>query len=257
MVEVKIGKHSVVLYDAIDILPIARFHRYQKLLMVDSGIGGDIAAFDTRCEKMRRFLILGDVENAQKELDNLRQSVFLIQNSISPKYRAFAALVAKVDDKDFPDASDDSVEKILEMLSDVPVNEITDQLGSVKKKIDNELNVYFPAVFNDSEVREYYVRLRNRTVAILKNLADGKETVADDVVERLTTELITYSKPKKFDGSDGVEITFDRQFENLCLILSEQLHVEPKGFTVLEFYNAFEFVQERARRAERGANKAK
>lgn len=134
MVEVKIGKHSVVLYDAIDILPIARFHRYQKLLMVDSGIGGDIAAFDTRCEKMRRFLILGDVENAQKELDNLRQSVYLIQNSISPKYRAFAALVVKVDGKDFPDASDDSVEKILEMLSDVPVNEITDQLGSVKKK---------------------------------------------------------------------------------------------------------------------------
>ena len=54
-----------------------------------------------------------------------------------------------------------------------------------------------------------------------------------------------------FAGSEGVEVQYDRQFENLCLVLSEQLHVKPKEYTVMEFYNAFDFVQERARKAER------
>ena len=76
-------------------------------------------------------------------------------------------------------------------------------------------------------------------------------------IEKLTTALITYSNPKMFTGSDGVEIQFDRQFENLCLVLSEQLHVEPKKYSVLEFYNAFDFVKERAKQAEKAQKRAK
>ena len=76
-------------------------------------------------------------------------------------------------------------------------------------------------------------------------------------IEKLTTALITYSNPKSFAGSDGVEIQFDRQFENLCLVLSEQLHVKPKDYSVLEFYNAFDFVKERAKQAEKAQKRAK
>ena len=71
MVKAKIGKHTVEIYDAIDELPIVRFHRYQKLLLIDAGVGSDIAAFDQRTEKMRRYLMDGKTENAQKELENL------------------------------------------------------------------------------------------------------------------------------------------------------------------------------------------
>jgi hypothetical protein len=258
MVTAKIGKHTVEMYDAIDELPIVRFHKYQKLLLIDAGVGADIAAFDQRIEKTRRFLMDGKPEKAQQELENLRQAVYLIQSEISPKHRAFAALVTKIDGRDCNDLSDDALTGIVDTLNDAPENELTAQLEAVKKKIDGELRLYFPALFADSGVKEYYDLLKKRTMAVLANIIAGeKNPDATPDIERLTTELITYSQPQTFTGSDGVEIQFDRQFENLCLVLSEQLHVKPKKYTVLEFYNAFDFVKERAKEHEKAQKRAK
>ena len=257
MVTVKIGKHTVEMYDTIEELPIVRFHKYQKLLLIDAGIGADINAFDQRIEKTRRFLMDGKTDKAQQELENLRQSVFLIQSGINPKHRAFAALVAKLDGAECNDVSDDGLAKLTETLNDAPESELTAQLDAVKKKIDGELRLYFPGIFADSEIKEYYDLLRKRTLAVLENIIAGKMNPdATPEIEKLTTALITYSNPKAFAGSDGVEIQFDRQFENLCLVLSEQLHVKPKEYSVLEFYNAFDFVQERAKKAEKAQKRA-
>ena len=257
MVTVKIGKHTVEMYDAIDELPIVRFHKYQKLLLIDAGIGSDIAAFDQRTEKVRRFLMDGKPEQAAKELSNLRQCVWMIQTGISPKNRAFAALVSKIDGKEYTDITDDVVESILDVLKDAPIKELTAQLEAVKKKIDGELMLYFPVLFNDATVKEYYDLMRQRTIEVLNNIMAGAtDPGATDMVEKLTTALITYTKPQLFNGPESVEIQFDRQFENLCLVLSEQLHVKPKEYTVLEFYNAFDFIQERAKKAEKAQKRA-
>ena len=258
MVTAKIGKHTVEFYDTIEELPIVRFHKYQKLLLVDAGIGSDIAAFDQRIEKTRRFLMAGKPEQAQQELENMRQCVFLLQSGVNPKHRAFAALITKIDGQDCTDIGDDALAAITEKLNDVPESELTAQLEAVKKKIDGELTLYFPALFNDSDVKEYYDILRKRTLEILNGIVAGVDDPAGaEIVDKLTTALITYSNPKMFTGSDGVEIQFDRQSENLCLVLSEQLHVEPKKYSVLEFYNAFDFVKERAKQAEKAQKRAK
>lgn len=258
MVTVKIGKHTVEMYDAIEELPIVRFHKYQKLLLVEAGIGSDLVALDQRIEKVRRYLMDNKPDKAQKELENLRQSVWMIQNSINPKHRAFAVLVAKIDGREYPDISDDSLQTIMETLNDVSEKDMTAQLEAVKKKIDTELRLYFPALFADSQVKEYYDLLKKRAIAVLENIVAGIDNPdATKEIEKLTTALITYSNPKSFAGSDSEEIQFDRQFENLCLVLSEQLHVKPKEYSVLEFYNAFDFVQERAKQAEKAQNRAK
>ena len=257
MVTVKIGKHTVEMYDAIDELPIVRFHKYQKLLLIDAGVGADITAFDQRIEKTRRFLMDGKPEKAQQELENLRQAVYLIQTEINPKHRAFAALVTKIDGRDCNDLSDVALTELLNTLQDAPEKELTAQLEAVKKKIDAELRLYFPGIFADSEIKEYYDLLKKRTLAVLANIIAGVSNPdATPEIEKLTTALITYSNPKSFAGSDGVEIQFDRQFENLCLVLSEQLHVKPKDYSVLEFYNAFDFVKERAKQAEKAQKRA-
>ena len=257
MVKIKIGKHAVEMYDAIDELPIVRFHKYQKLLLIDAGVGSDIVAFDQRTEKMRRYIMDGKTELAQKELENLRQAVFMIQNEISPKHRSFAVLVAKMDGRECSDLTDDALLRLTNELNDVPEKELTAQLEAVKKKIDEELRTYFPVLFADSTVKEYYDLLKKRTLAVLQNIIDGVENPdRTPEIEKLTTALITYSNPKTFSGTESAEIQFDRQFENICLVLSEQLHVKPKEYSVLEFYNAFDFVQERAKQAEKAQKRA-
>lgn len=254
MVTVKIGKHVVRYYNAIDELPIARFHKYQKYLLIDAGIGGDIQAFDSRTEKIRRYVSQGQTDNAMKELGNLRQSIYLILSSINPKHKAFATLVTEIDGQKFETINDEDIDKIGELLSDVTMNDLAVPFEAAKKKIDTELMLYFPSLFNDSEIKEYFDLLKRRTLEILNNICKGiKNPDKTKIVDKLNTQLITYTNPKVFDGSDGVEIQFDRQYENLCLALSEQLHVNPKKYTVLEFYNAFDLIQERARKAKRTA----
>ena len=256
MKSVKIGIHTVELYDEIDELSITRFHKYQKYLLIDSGIGSTMADFDKRIEKMRRFCILKDTDNAQKEMENLRQCVYMIQNGLSPQHLAFATLVIAVDGVQCTDITDDGLQKTLALLADAPVGDLTGNLDSVKKKIDGQLMLYFPKIFEDSTVKEFYDKMRRRTLLVLKNIVAG---VAVDTpeIEQLTSELITYSHPQTFSGSNSAEIQFDRQFENLCIMLSEKLNVNPKQYSVLEFYNAFEFLSEKAKNEQEAANKAR
>ena len=247
MVTETIGKHKVELYDSIEDLPIVRFHKYQKYLLISSGIGDDLTAFDLRAEKIRQYIIKQQTEKALKELSNMRQCVFFVQNETEIKNKALACLVSKIDGYPFDDLSDAGLQKVIDILSGSPRGLLTRIFMRLKKKVDEELNQYFPALFNSSEVKEYYSLLKQRTLAILQNIIDGKDVVETPEVNSITGALMTYSNPGVFEGYQSAEIQHDKNFENLCLILSEQAHVKAKDYTVMEFYNAFEFIQERSK----------
>lgn len=252
MVKAKLGKHEVEIYDTIEELPMVRFHKYQKLLLIDAGIGSDITAFDQRGEKIRRYILAGDKDKALAELANFRQAVYFVQNGINPKHRAFALLVASIDGEP-TEATDAGIDAVLDKLGDTPVSQLAARMDAVKKKIDGELIQYFPALFEDSEIKAYFDLMRKRTLAVLANIAAGEGNPDGTAeVDKMTAALITYSNPKVFSGPEGLEVQYDRQFEDLCLSLSEQLHTNPKGMSVLEFYNAFDFVQRRAKAAKKG-----
>lgn len=135
MVEREIAGHRVRMYDSIDELPIARFHKWQKLLLVDSGVGSDIAAFDHHCEKMRRYMAQGKADLATAEMQNLRQCVYLIQNETELKHRSLAVLVAAIDGKPVDDISDAGLDAVLAKLAGATVGEMTGALAMVKKKL--------------------------------------------------------------------------------------------------------------------------
>ena len=130
----RIGKHEVEVYDSIETLPMVRFHKFQKCALIDSGVGGDIAAFDQRIEKARRYLMAGKSDKAQTELENLRQCVFLVQSELNPKHLAFAVMVSKIDGKECSDLTDDGLRRTLALLDDCPADEVTATLAAVKKK---------------------------------------------------------------------------------------------------------------------------
>lgn len=239
-----IAERAVIMYDAIDELPILRFHAYNKMLLIDAGIGSDLNDWDAHIEKAIRFIRKQKPDLAEKELDNLRQNVYFIQSGISPKHMAFACLVKSVDGTEYNDMTPDALQKVLELFADVPNAELTAQLEAVKKKIDDEMQLYFPKLFDDATIKEYYDQLKQRTLLMLDAIIQGDDTDKRAEIDQITTLLMTYTHPQSFSGSDSMEIRYDKQFENMCLMLSQHLHVNPKTFTVLEYYNAFEYIKE-------------
>ncbi|MCM1077875.1 MAG: hypothetical protein NC344_06895 [Bacteroidales bacterium] len=79
---------------------------------------------------------------------------------------------------------------------------------------------------------------------MLDTIINGESDRRRKEIDMLSMELIMYSKPDVFTGSDSAEIRYDKQFEKMCLTLSQHLNIDPKMFTVLEFYNAYEHLVE-------------
>lgn len=113
-----------------------------------------------------------------------------------------------------------------------------------KKKIDEELQMYFPQTFDDAELKEYFDKLKRRTMLMLDSIINGETDKNKSDIEKLTDELMIYSKPYIFSGADNMEINYDKQFERMCLNISQNLNVNPKNFTVLEYYNSYEYIKE-------------
>lgn len=255
MKTIKLGSHKVMVYDSIDELPIVRFHRYNKMLLIDAGIGSDINDFDSHIERVVRYIRKGDNENGAKELENLRQNVYLVMQGQNVRDLSFACLVASIDDVPCDDLSEQGLAAVLQKLGGVPRKEITTSAEAVKKKIDNELTLYFPSLFDNVETREYYDMMKRRTLAMLGNIIDGVSEERRETVEQLTEQMVLYIKPKVFTGRQSVEIEHDKHFENLCLTISRETHAEAKRMTVMEFYNAYEYIRDISRERQKAASK--
>lgn len=124
----------VEMYDAISDLPVDRYHVYNKMLLIDSGIGSDLSDFDTHTERLRVYIQGGNREDAIKELNNLRQNVYMVQSGISPKMLAFAALVGKINGNECRDLSVEGLKKVVEEISGAAYDVVARELDDVKKK---------------------------------------------------------------------------------------------------------------------------
>lgn len=248
MKDVKLQGHKIMLYNSIDELPMVRFHKFNKCLLVDAGIGSDLAAFDNHIERAVRFIKSDKRTEASTELENLRNSVMMILQELSPSDMAFACMVAAIDGKPMDDLSDEGLQKVLSILGDITKKDMTASSDAVKKKIDDELTAYFPALFDDVRTKEFYDNMRERALLQLQDIINGKDEDRDAAIERLTDMLITYSKPRKFAGSNNAEIEYDKQFEDMCLIISQNLHRNAKEMTVMEYYNAYQYIEKQQRR---------
>lgn len=242
MREVKLKGHKVTLYTSIEELPIVRFHKYNKMMLVDAGIGSDLTAMDGHIERVVQYIRQDKKQEAATEMENLRQNVYMMIQEMSPRLLSFACLVKEIDGKDADDISDEGLQKVVDMFGDVPVGEMTAQQDAVKKKIDEELTTYFPQVFDDTRGKEFYDILKQRIRVMLDCITKGDTEERKEEVERLTGDIITYAKPRKFTGNESTEVSYDREFDDMCLVISRELHTEAKRMTVMEYYNAYLFI---------------
>lgn len=243
MKTVRINNRTIKLYDSIDEMPIVNYQKYNKYVMFDSSIGSDINDVQIHVKKILA-LIDSDTVKAKKELENMLQSMFMIANEVSPKYLAFAALIHSIDNEAITDYSDDNLKLILRDLQFTPNAFITKLLNAFKKKISQELELFFPNVFDDAREKEFYDRIRRKAILQLDTVITGDDH--SEEIKSIDDANWKYYKPQTFTGKDSIEIVHEKSFESACLTISTELNVDAHKMTVLQFYIALDNIKKQS-----------
>lgn len=237
----KFNRKTITVYDSIDEMPIVNFQKYNKYLLIDSGIGSDMNDIDAHIIKVAKFIKANDSKKALQELQNMRQNMYMINNEISPKCLAFAALVHSIDGKEITDLSDDGLKAVLEAINTSKHSKIIEVLAWLKKKVLSELEIYFPEDFIKAKDKQIYDSIKNRTLLILDSIINSTDNSKQ--IDIIDNQLFNSYAPKSFAGSSSVEIAYDKQFENLCLLIAQKMNTDAKKMTVLQFYNAIDTIK--------------
>lgn len=239
-----INKKIVRVYDSIDEMPIINFQKYNKYLLIDSGIGSDADDIDAHIVKIAKYIKSNNNRKALQELQNMRQNIYMVNSEISPKYLAFAALIRSVDGKEVNDLSDDGLKKLLQDLKEVKHSKVIDFLLWLKKKVTSELETYFPGDFVNPKEKEAYDKLKARTLLVLDSVIN--DTDNSEQIETIDIMMLNMHTPKTYIGSESVEVKYDKQFESTCLLIAQKTNMDARKMTVLQFYNAIDNIKAQA-----------
>ena len=250
-----INKKIVRVYDSIDEMPIVNFQKYNKYLLIDSGIGSDVDDIDAHITRIAKFIKTNNNKKALQELQNMRQNMYMVNNEISPRYLAFAALIHSIDGKEANDLSDDGLKALLKELKEIKHSAIVEFLLWLKKKVAFELETYFPGDFVNSKEKDAYDKIKNRTLLVLDSIINDTDNT--EQIGAIDTALINMHSPKSFMGSESVEIKYDKQFESTCLLIAQKTSMDAKKMTVLQFYNAIDNIKSQAEAEAKSLRKNK
>lgn len=237
---VSLNKKVIKLYDSIDEMPIVNFQKYNKYLLIDSGIGSDIDDIDAHITRVAKYIQLGDKKKAIMELQNMRQNIHMVNSEISPKYLAFASLIHSIDGKEITDLSDSNLKEVLQDIKTVKHSSFVNALMDIKKKVTTELELYFPEDFVKAREKEAYDVIKKRTLLVLEGITEGVDN--QEQIDAIDDSIMQANIPKVFTGAESVEIKADKQFENACLVIGQKLGADAKKMTVLQFYNALDMI---------------
>lgn len=133
MIKEKIAGHWVELYASVN-MPLENYKKFNRFCLLDAGVGGDLNEIAERLNRVRAF-IDSDKELAKQEIENLKTSLFLIAEEISPRYLCFAPLVHSLDGVKWTDLSDEGCKKLMHILRAEKTPRFDYLIALIKKKL--------------------------------------------------------------------------------------------------------------------------
>lgn len=248
-----VNNNTLKLYDSIDDLPIRRYHKFNKLMLIDAGVGSDVQSINQHIDTLKKLVFKDRKDEALTLLDNIRQSFYLIAEEISPRHLAFAVLIKSINGEEVHDISDENLKRILAKLAQEKVSVIDSILNAVKKKLETELGLYFKNLFDDPKTKELYQSMKQQALHRLDSILRGVDHTEE--IDRIDDYMLSLFKPMTFSGSKSIEIDVDRKFEELCVFLKSRSGLDCDTCTVLQFYNTLEYIKKNASDGKRRPNK--
>ena len=133
--EVEVNGHKIVFYGSSETLPIKRYQRFNKYLMIQNDVGSTFEDYDKRSARAIEFLRKDMKEKALEELINRRQMVFNSFEEYVPRNFALAIMVISIDEEKYTDYTEDGLQKIIDRLDEIGYTQATleEHLMEVKK----------------------------------------------------------------------------------------------------------------------------
>jgi hypothetical protein len=128
MKTITIGKHEVKFYDSIRKLPIRRYSKFNKHMMIAAEVGETIADYDKRMQRAIGYVANEDNKSALTELTNQRQTLHNALQEYSPVGMALATMVYSIDGVLYEDYEEEALNGILDTLN---------KIGFTKEMLDN------------------------------------------------------------------------------------------------------------------------
>jgi hypothetical protein len=128
MKTITIGKHEVKFYDSIRKLPIRRYSKFNKHMIIAAEVGETIADYDKRMQRAIGYVASEDNKSALTELTNQRQTLHNALEGYSPQGMALATMVYSIDGILYEDFEEDTLNGILDTL---------DKIGFTKEMLDS------------------------------------------------------------------------------------------------------------------------
>jgi hypothetical protein len=128
---VTIGKHEVQFYDSIRKLPIRRYSKFNKHMMIAAEVGETISDYDKRMQRAIGYVSNEDHKSAMIELTNQRQGLHNALKEYSPVGMALATMVYSIDGILYEDYEEEALDNILDVLN---------KIGFTKEMLDNTVS---------------------------------------------------------------------------------------------------------------------
>ena len=117
-----------------------------------------------------------------------------------------------------------------------------------KKKVETELNEFFPSLADNAEEKETYDNLKRRLNLVLESIIEEKNN-AEEILS-VEAKLLGVGKKKK----GNTELEFIKNFQNTSLMITQKTNMDVKGMTVFEFYAVLESLKKQAEQAKKQHN---
>lgn len=146
-------KHEIEVYENTQSLPILRFQKFNKYMMIAGEVGNTFEDYDARTSKALAFLQKGMVAEAMQELNNRRQMVYNAFNEFTPRGKAFAVLIKRIDGKHYSGNSPGELDEVLAHLEQIGLGYVNsmETLNEVKKNSKRNWRCIIRNIFQKTE----------------------------------------------------------------------------------------------------------
>lgn len=244
----------IIKYENAEELPLRRNSKFQKYLLLKSGVGCTIQDVGNHFQNLHGFIAYDKKEEAKKEAENLHYNFFSILNEIEYNDLAFASLIFSINGEKLNDISEENLNKVIDWLSDHGMTKklVSEEVDDTKERIVNDLKLYFPKFFPESSDFTYFAKIKQGIDASAQKILQQIENESGEVDQEIIKMLDQISKwfvdiksAKNFTANDpnNCIVKSETSFEELCALVESKGASNPKDFTLIEFYSRLEYIR--------------